>query len=695
MNSKIPVVTSLENEFPSLNISLIAQKESWRKEVYNPANSTHKWWAKRLGSVFRGIIASSVTASQLSSIDAYNGGLDLSDLLIFDPFAGSGTTCIEALKLGAKVVGYDINPVATLVQRQAIQKWDSQELIRNFQQIESQCKEEIDRVHKTEDGRDVLYYFWVALATCPQCSITVRLFDSPIFSRNAYPKKQPRVQICCPTCLDIKESLIDFEEELCRNGHKVSPTGAVKGQHMTCANGHTTKILVAIKGTTPKFEMFAKMTISVDGERAYESISPWDIELYNECTRLVARIPSQSVLPSGKLAEGQNTGQAIKWNFKEWPDFFNDRQIYSLSLIATAIRDLPVQNPEREALAALFSGTLEFNNLFCSFKGEGTGAVRHMFANHVLKPERTPLEAHPWGTSKSSGSFSTLFKSRIQRADNYKKMPTDLVLNQLVVDKQSGISIPLDQEIASSWKEMQSKDLRAYLKTQSSSETDLPDASVDLVITDPPYMDNVHYAELADFFNAWLKHLDIHSDYPKIDSTRSSDEVQQAVAEDFGIAITKVWKECYRVLKGDGLLAFTFHQARIEGWLELAKSLDLAGFRVISIQPVKGEMTTSLVKSNAKEPSNLDSILVCRKKGFKSELSAQTLDEAISKSISRLDSLQGHGVEVGIGDIRSVLRGTVITFMISRDSEKDLNLLDIDDQVDDLMKNFLSRKSEI
>ncbi|WP_350314895.1 hypothetical protein, partial [Pseudoalteromonas sp. TB43-MNA-CIBAN-0091] len=50
----------------------------------------------------------------------------------------------------------------------------------------------------------------------------------------------------------------------------------------------------------------------------------------------------------------------------------------------------------RDHFVCLFSGTLEFNNLFCSFKGEGTGAVRHMFSNHILKPERTPLENTVW-----------------------------------------------------------------------------------------------------------------------------------------------------------------------------------------------------------------------------------------------------------------------------------------------------------
>ena len=53
----VPSVTALERDFPAAALSLIGERESWRKEVHRPATSTHKWWAKRLGSVFRGILA--------------------------------------------------------------------------------------------------------------------------------------------------------------------------------------------------------------------------------------------------------------------------------------------------------------------------------------------------------------------------------------------------------------------------------------------------------------------------------------------------------------------------------------------------------------------------------------------------------------------------------------------------------------
>jgi len=146
--------------------------------------------------------------------------------------------------------------------------------------------------------------------------------------------------------------------------------------------------------------MYAKLVF--DGEsKSYASIDEYDRELYElAACRLSTISPDLIVSPSGHLSEGYNTRQALRWGFKRWRDFFNARQLYCLGLLGQSIKDLE-PSPEREALCTLFSGTLEFNNMFCSFKGEGTGAVRHMFSHHVLRPERVPLEAHPWGTPKS------------------------------------------------------------------------------------------------------------------------------------------------------------------------------------------------------------------------------------------------------------------------------------------------------
>ncbi|MYW17522.1 SAM-dependent methyltransferase [Streptomyces sp. SID2955] len=662
----VPPVSALEASFPAVELSKIAEHESWRKEVHRPATSTHKWWAKRLGSVFRGILTSAVTAADDDAYKTYSTLTDLKELVVFDPFAGSGTTIVEAAKLGARVIGSDINPVATLVQRQAVQRWDVSELHRAFKLIESQCREEIDRLHRTENGEPVLYYFWVTVAHCPQCAARTRLFSSHVFAQNAYPKRVPAAQLVCPQCLDVQAGRYDFESAVCSNGHTFGRVGAVNRNLMTCPNGHISKVLDALGGEVPAREMYAKIVLGRDRKKRYESISAFDEALYAECMDLLRAKESELVLPVGRLDLGLNTRQAMRWGFAQWRQFFNERQLYSLGLLGAAIRDLDVGRAEREALIALFSGTLEFNNMFCSFKGEGTGAVRHMFSHHILKPERMPLEAHPWGTPVSSGSFSTLFRSRILRAHEYKVDPVDQILRGASVERVTGVSMPFDGQVVDHWPEKGIEDRQVYIRNGDSSRTDLPSHSVDLVVTDPPYMDNVHYSELADFFHAWLMGMQPFAEYPSGDgTTRRRAEVQSADPQQFGDAISRVWQECERVLKPGGLVAFTYHQARLSGWVSLVEALAEAGLCVTAIQPIKAEMSTSVTKGG-KEPSNLDSIVVCRRRA-EAALKDDTPESAAARGEKILAELKDAGVRVGAGDVRSVIRGHVLaTYTLSR-----------------------------
>ena len=159
-----------------------------------------------------------------------------------------------------------------------------------------------------------------------------------------------------------------------------------------------------------------------------------------------------------------------------------------------------------------------------------------------------------------------------------------------------------------------------YLSCGNSADTGLPDQSLDLVVTDPPFFDNVHYSELADFFHAWRQ---LTSSAPDGDTTtRSPAEVQDADADSFAAKLQAVFRECHRVLKDDGLLVFTYHHSRDEGWTALAEAVLGAGFSVVNSQPVKAEMSVAAPKSQAKEPIQLDIIIVCRKGSVSSQTSA-------------------------------------------------------------------------
>jgi putative DNA methylase len=255
--------------------------------------------------------------------------------------------------MSATVVGRDINPVATLVQRQALQRWDEGQLRAAHRQVEQACRSEIDGLHVSASGDSVLYYFWVAVAECPSCTIDVELFSSYVFAQHAYPRRYPSAQATCPRCHSIV--LVDLSTDgriCCPQGHESSFAGPVQGQYMTCVHGHRSKIVDALDGVPPGHRMYAKLVLRGDGRKVYEAIDDFDLGLVQRAERLLADCQMSLVLPSGSLDEGVNTRQAIRWGYRRWQHFFNARQLYSLGLLGAAIRDLDTGMPEREALAA-------------------------------------------------------------------------------------------------------------------------------------------------------------------------------------------------------------------------------------------------------------------------------------------------------------------------------------------------------
>ena len=82
----------------------------------------------------------------------------------------------------------------------------------------------------------------------------------------------------------------------------------------------------------------------------------------------------------------------------------------------------------------------------------------------------------------------------------------------------------------------------------------------------------------------------------------------------FSEKLATIFAECNRVLKDDGLFVFTYHHSRPEGWSALMEAIVKSEFSVINAHPVKAEMSVATPKSQAKEPIQLDIILVCKKR---------------------------------------------------------------------------------
>lgn len=652
--------SELECAFPAVEISQVAEQESWRKEINRPLYHIHKWWATRLGSVFRGITLGALSRPGADIWPQFYEKHDFAGKVVLDPFMGSGTTLGEAVKLGAKAIGSDINPVSTFLVRQAFTPASEAQLRSAFARLEQDVAPEIRRYYQTRDPQTgelipVLYYFWVKTVTTPNGE-TIPLLSRYVFSQDAYPLRKPRAQIVCPGCWGITEGRYDTKALECpRCGHHFNPqTGPALNQYVTDRDGKRFRIkdMLPKDGAPPCHRLYAMMALRADGSKVYLAPTEEDLALHEEARE---RLATETLpLPNATVRPGHNTDQARGYNYTRWRDFFNARQLLCLGLLLREIlriNDLAIQ----EQMLCLFSSTLEFNNLFCSFKGEGTGAVRHMFSNHILKPERTPLENSVWGTDRSSGTFSTLFESRLLRAKRYLDEPFELGFEYDLFGQRTGscktvASHPITARRMETWDDLDAADHGMLILNGDSSRLPIPDASVDAVITDPPYFDFVHYSELSDFFFAWLSPV-LRDRYPWFDREDSSDqgEVQHKDPRVFARQLASVFTEACRVLKDEGVLAFSFHHSRAEGWAAIYEAITSAGLAVVAVHPVHAEQRGASPKNAAKDPISLDAILACRKRTFARTHSPLVQD--VTKTVEVIAArLRDAGMTLSAGD---------------------------------------------
>jgi putative DNA methylase len=648
----------------------VAEMESWRKEIMRPIYHVHKWWATRLGSVFRAILISALTEDTKRVWDLFYKKNDFGDVIVLDPLMGSGTTLGEALKIGCRVVGCDINPVSYFIVRTMLKPVKVEDLEEAYSRLEKNVKPKITRYYKSRyDGyeADVLYVFWVKLIECPNCHKQSRLFNDYVFSSHAYPSKNPLARCVCPSCGEIMECHINEKRVICSScGNRFNPHhGPAKRTTFVCENcGKEHNILESYRASSlpPEHQMFALMLLLPDGRKVYKRPDDSDHALYAEAVSNLSECEGE--YPTDPILPGYNADQARAYNYLYWYQLFNGRQLYCLTTLFKEIIKEP-NDTVRDNLLLLFSGCLEYNNMFCSFKGEGTGAVRPIYYHHILKPEREPLENNVWGTEKSSGSFSTMFRRRLIRAREYCSNPFEIRVvskgGKARTEKVFGINNPLNVRLANSFEDIIAKKADAFIITGSSTSLPLPDGRVNLVVTDPPFFNNVHYSELADFFYCWLRKA-LYNEDPAFNkaTTRDPEEIQGTDVDRFSSSLTKVFKECRRVLSPDGRLIFTFHHSTIEAWVAILRAILDSGFEVVNAFPVKAEMSVAVPKTQEKEPINMDAVIVCKPRTEEARRPVFSIKHIEQDSRKIIQRYNRSGIYLSKGDIKITVMSQLV-----------------------------------
>ncbi len=580
----------------------------------------HKWWARRLGVVFRMLLLSQSDQDADLWEQFYSPHAVPQDFTVLDPFLGGGTSLVEAAKLGAHCVGFDVDPVACFITQMELAPPPAQLIRRRFEEIQAAVMDRIQRFYRSFVDRqpvDIIYNFWVDRLTCPECG--TKCDGHPTY-QIAYQRSANTQTVVCPACDNIAEISLNNTFLYCascaeRTDLRQPPVQLGKFKCPTCSDSQPIYSLYRRGLAAPR--LFAKDYLTADGYRAFAPVSTRDLQLYTEAENLLGEHGSTLPIPRARIpSKGRSDARPLLYGYTRYRDLFNARQLYCLGLIGDQIRKTE-DRAVRRALALAFSHCLASNNMFCGY-AFGYRRLTPLFSVHSYRKISRPVEGNVWGLELGRGSFNNTVRAVISGSEymgspfefRYRKSGKPVRVSTVLITK------PSDEPAASPAASVK-------ISNQSSEALEgVSSRSIDMILTDPPYFDNISYSELSDFYHVWLRKL-LGKDYPGHDvphtpladslfgGKRRHDSSKQQTTDRYTATLSRVFQECYRVAKDSATLAFTYHHRTAAAWACLGTCLLRSGFRVREVFPVRSEGRSGL--HSYEGTIKWDSVFLCQK----------------------------------------------------------------------------------
>jgi SAM-dependent methyltransferase len=628
--------------FPAERLNELVRVEGRGPEISRPPLYLHKWWARRFGSVFRSILLSLLLGDREDLWRAHYRGHRFADQVICDPFMGGGTTLFEAIRLGAAVVGCDINPVAWWASRTALRQpgcWA--ELEGAFEELRRQAAALFGGYYTTmcptccAPTATVRHIRWVRVFACGHCSTEV-----PVFRSHVLGKSGGGHWLRCPCCGFVYWSTCGADDRTACprcSGAFIPDAGNTRAGDFVCsACGSSTNIRAASSARRDPVGAARPFAVVFDCEThgwGLTETTSIDVENHARAAAALARGDLDLAIPAGAIDTVSRTDpRPANYGYTRWSQLFTPRQALVLGWLAARVRDLG--GDVGDTLATVVSQMTNYTNTFCVPRPNRPGAISWIFRMHAFVPPTDFVEANPLAGERCSGTFENLFRRSVRGAYEYRERPCERRLDP--ANRARSVSVPVPGEtvkptLVADWSAGAGAPGTALLLCQPSSALPLPDKSVSHVVTDPPFYDNVAYGELSEFNYAWL-HVMLghrHEEFrtPKMDH---KDEVIASRrigkgADFYGSGLLAVFRECNRVLKDDGKLALTFHHRAPAAWASLLEALTGAGFQVEATHAVASESDRSLHIMTG-DSIERDVVMICRKAGLRPNVAWNDLE---------------------------------------------------------------------
>jgi len=372
-----------------------------------------------------------------------------------------------------------------------------------------------------------------------------------------------------------------------------------------------------------------------------------------------------SSIPFGHMTHQRNP--LPRHGITHWSDFFNPRQLLIHAiLLKTITANSRASESCMEFILGGFQQYLRNNCQYCIWDKDYDKLVPHL-SNNNFNPKSSYVE-NCFVAELGRGNWTSCMEGIVEGLD-WALRPSELVSKRLLenfsgIDAENNARVYCDDPVLPP----------VVMTCQSATELpSYPDASIDLVITDPPFGGLLHYSELSDFFYVWLR-LALKDRYPDSFGAEHTPKALEAVANEarhpkdadafYQRILTDCWRETYRVLKSGGLLAFTFHHSEDEPWVGVLESLFDAGFYLEATYPIRSDETKGEGEFGSKQ-IEYDIIHVCRKRIAEPQpISWARLRRQIMDDVQRIKTLLTQHQKAGLpaADLQVIKRGKALEY---------------------------------
>ena len=576
--------------------------------------------------------------------------------VVLDITAGGGSIPFEAGRLGFRTIANELNPVAGLILR-ATCEWPQKygwELHDQFQDAKSRFLERVEELIQgvypdeptpnlnqghdaSRTRRQTQACLFARTITCPSCEGTIPLspnwrldsngtgirvvpdttsgtcsFEIVTKESDQSPGTISRAKATCPypTCgATTPAGYISTEAQGGRLGHQ-----------LYCIIFRDTWITKTKSGRDSKRPKTA---------RGFRVPTPNDDNITEVNTKLadLAELEERdNILPTEDVPHGDDL-RPHHYGMPRWRDMFSPRQLLAHGYCVQAFHDLVDEDSDtgkleevRKAawcyIALAIDKLINTNSLHCRWHPNRQVVAgtfdRHDFGMKWSYAEM-PIANQGWGLEWALDDLGDCLKQLVRMAGHQQEEPSNGKLMNLGRE-QTFTATPSQVTIG------------------PAQDTDLPSASVDAIIFDPPYHNNVNYAELSDFFYVWLKRTAGYVLGDSLLTPHLTDKVNEAIASparfreqaqgsgrsasalatrDYENKMAEIFRECRRVIKPDGIMTVMFTHKSTDAWDALTVALIESGFGITRTWPVKTEAESAInIKDRAAARSTI--LLVCR-----------------------------------------------------------------------------------